>query len=147
MGDHDHVKPAIEQIGGTIDIWKVSIKPGKPFVLGEVNDRALFGLPGNPASAMVTFQLLILPALLKMQGASDCRLAKRRGELTEEFANKGDRRHFVRVSINSQGQVVSTGGQRSHMLGSLAKANALLDVPPASRLTKGDLVEVLMIED
>ena len=74
-------------------------------------------------------------------------LAKRRGELTEEFANKGDRRHFVRVSINSQGQVVSTGGQRSHMLGSLAKANALLDVPPASRLTKGDLVEVLMIED
>ena len=147
VGDHDHVKPAIEQIGGTIDIWKVSIKPGKPFVLGQVNDRALFGLPGNPASALVTFQLLVLPALLKMQGASDCRLAKRRGELTEEFANKGDRRHFVRVSINSQGQVVSTGGQRSHMLGSLAKANALLDVPPASRLTKGDLVEVLMIED
>jgi len=147
VGDHDHVKPAIEQIGGTVDIWKVSIKPGKPFVLGQVNNRALFGLPGNPASVLVTYQLLVLPALLKMQGASDCRLAKRRGELTEEFVNKGDRRHFIRVSIDSQGQVVSTGGQRSHMLGSLAKANALMDVPPASRLAKGDIVEVLMIED
>ena len=80
-------------------------------------------------------------------GATECRLAKRAGILSESFTNKGDRRHFVRVAINPLGQVSSSGGQRSHMLRSLANANALLDLPPESHLTKGESVEVLIIED
>tara|TARA_A100001037_G_C15137529_1_gene631904 strand:- start:1619 stop:2824 length:1206 start_codon:yes stop_codon:yes gene_type:complete len=147
VGDHDHVKPAIEQLGGSINAWKVAIKPGKPFVLGQVNGRTLLGLPGNPASALVTYQLLVRPTLLKMQGATDCQPAKRVGVLAEEFTNKGDRRHFVRVSIDAQGIISSAGGQRSHMLGSLAKANALLDIPPHARLAKSDQAEVIMFED
>jgi len=146
VGDHDHVKTAIKRLGGTIEMWKVAIKPGKPFVLGQVNGRTVFGLPGNPASALVTFQLLVRPALLKIQGAADFRLPKRTGELSEEFLNKGDRRHFIRVSINAQGRVSSAGGQRSHMLTSLAKANALLDLPPNCHLAGGTEVEVQLID-
>ncbi|MED5381880.1 MAG: molybdopterin-binding protein, partial [Verrucomicrobiota bacterium] len=147
VGDHDHVKPAIERLGGSLDFWKVAVKPGKPFVLGQVGSKPLFGLPGNPVSALVTFLLLVRPALLKMQGAAEWRLAKRPGRLADELANRGDRRHFVRVTIDAKGLVWNAGGQRSHMLGSLAKANGLVDLPPESRLAKGDPVDVLLFED
>ncbi|MEC8973906.1 MAG: molybdopterin molybdotransferase MoeA, partial [Verrucomicrobiota bacterium] len=147
VGDHDHVKPAIERLGGSLDFWKVAVKPGKPFVLGQVGSKPLFGLPGNPVSALVTFLLLVRPALLKMQGAAEWRLAKRPGQLADELANRGDRRHFVRVTIDAKGLVWNAGGQRSHMLGSLAKANGLVDLPPESRLAKGDPVDVLLFED
>jgi len=146
VGDHDHVKPAIERLGGSLDFWRVAVKPGKPFVLGQVGGKPLFGLPGNPVSALVTYLLLVRPALLKMQGASDCRLPKRSGLLAEALANQGDRRHFVRVTLDADGLVRSAGGQRSHMLGGLAKANGLVDLPQNSRLAKGDPVEVLLIE-
>jgi len=147
VGDHDHVKPAIERLGGSLDFWKVAVKPGKPFVLGQVGGKPLFGLPGNPVSALVTYLLMVRPALLKMQGAAEWRLAKRPGCLADELANKGDRRHFVRVTIDDRGLVRSAGGQRSHLLGSLARANGLVDLPSGSRLAKGDPVDVLLIDD
>ena len=89
---------------------------------------------------------MVRPALLKMQGASEWRLAKRSGRLADELVNKGDRRHFVRVTIDDLGLVRSVGGQRSHMLGSLAKSNSLVDLPPGSRLAKGDPVNVQFID-
>ena len=147
VGDHDHVRPAIERLGGSLDFWKVAVKPGKPFVLGQVGGKPVFGMPGNPVSAIITYLLMVRPALLKMQGASEWRLAKRPGRLTDELVNKGDRRHFVRVTIDDLGLVRSVGGQRSHMLGSLAKSNSLVDLPPGSRLAKGDPVDVLLIDD
>ncbi len=147
VGDHDHVKPAIERLGGSLDFWKIAVKPGKPFVLGQVGGKPVFGLPGNPVSALVTYLLLVRPALLKMQGAAEWRLAERPGRLADELANKGDRRHFVRVMIDDRGLVRSAGGQRSHLLGSLAKANGLIDLPPGSCLAKGDPVDVLLIDD
>ena len=82
-----------------------------------------------------------------MQGAAEWRLAKRPGCLADELANKGDRRHFVRVTIDDRGLVRSAGGQRSHLLGSLARANGLVDLPSGSRLAKGDPVDVLLIDD
>tara|TARA_B100000929_G_scaffold249588_1_gene208920 strand:+ start:1 stop:1059 length:1059 start_codon:yes stop_codon:yes gene_type:complete len=145
VGDHDHVKPAIERLGGSLDFWKVAVKPGKPFVLGQVGGKPVFGMPGNPVSALVTYLLLVRPALLNMQGAAEWRLAKRPGCLVDELANKGDRRHFVRVTIDDHGLVRSVGGQHSHMLGSLAKANGLVDLPPGTRLAKGDPVNVQLI--
>jgi len=147
VGDHDHVRPAIERLGGSLDFWKVAVKPGKPFVLGQVGGKPVFGMPGNPVSAIITYLLMVRPALLKMQGASEWRLAKRSGRLADELVNKGDRRHFVRVTIDDLGLVRSVGGQRSHMLGSLAKSNSLVDLPPGSRLAKGDPVDVLLIDD
>ena len=147
VGDHDHVRPAIERLGGSLDFWKVAVKPGKPFVLGQVGGKPVFGMPGNPVSAIVTYLLMVRPALLKMQGAAEWRLTKRPGRLANELVNKGDRRHFVRVTIDDLGLVRSVGGQRSHMLGSLAKSNSLVDLPPGSRLAKGDPVDVLLIDD
>ena len=147
VGDHDHVRPAIERLGGSLDFWKVAVKPGKPFVLGQVGGKPVFGMPGNPVSAIITYLLMVRPALLRMQGASEWRLAKRSGRLADELVNKGDRRHFVRVTIDDLGLVRSVGGQRSHMLGSLAKSNSLVDLPPGSRLAKGDPVDVLLIDD
>ncbi len=146
VGDHDHVKPAIELLGGSVDFWKIAVKPGKPFVLGQVGGKPVFGLPGNPVSALVTYLLMVRPALLNMQGARGWRLAKRPGRLVDEMINRGDRRHFVRVTIDDQGLVRSAGGQRSHMLGSLAKANGLVDLPPKSRLAKGERIEVIPID-
>ena len=146
VGDHDHLKPAIERLGGSLDFWKVAVKPGKPFVLGQVDGKPVFGMPGNPVSALVTYLLMVRPALLNMQGAAEWRLAKRPGCLVDELANKGNRRHFVRVTIDDHGLVQSVGGQRSHMLGSLAKANGLVDLPPGTRLTKGDPVNVQLID-
>ena len=147
VGDHDHVRPAIERLGGSLDFWKVAVKPGKPFVLGQVGGKPVFGMPGNPVSAIVTYLLMVRPALLKMQGAAEWRLTKRPGRLANELVNKGDRRHFVRVTIDDLGLVRSVGGQRSHMLGSLAKSNGLVDLPPGSCLAKGDPVDVLLIDD
>jgi len=146
VGDHDHVKLAIERLGGSLDFWKVAVKPGKPFVLGQVGGKPLFGMPGNPVSALVTYLLLVRPALLNMQGAAELCLAKRQGCLVNELANKGDRRHFVRVSIDDQGLVRNIGKQHSHMLGSLAKANGLVDLPPGTRLANGDSVNVQLID-
>ena len=146
VGDHDHVKPAIERLGGSVDFWKIAVKPGKPFVLGQVGSKPLFGLPGNPVSALVTYLLIVRPALLNMQGAREWRLTKRPGCLVDELVNRGDRRHFMRVTIDDRGLVLSAGGQRSHMLSSLAKANGLVDLPPKSRWSKGERVEVIPID-
>jgi molybdopterin molybdotransferase len=146
VGEHDCVKPAFESLGGTVEFWKVNVKPGKPFVLGKYGDKFLFGLPGNPVSAFVTFLLLVRPAILKMQGAAESRLAEHSAALAESFHNAGDRRHFMRVTVDARGEVRSAGAQASHVLSSLAGANALLDVPPKTLWPAGQRVQVLRWE-
>ena len=133
VGEFDFIKDAFEKIGGTIDHWKVAVRPGKPFVFGRFGSKYLFGLPGNPVSALVTFLLLVRPALLKLFGASATELPQVRGELTEALSNPGDRRHFVRCRW-AAGKITAAGRQFSHMIGGLASANCLVDVPPATRL-------------
>ena len=81
VGEHDYVKAALEQLGGTLDLWRVKIKPGKPFVFGRLDEKPLFGVPGNPVSAMVTFLVLVRPAILRMQGAEDLDLPSHPGEI------------------------------------------------------------------
>ncbi len=130
VGELDFVKAAFEAIGGTMEFWKVAIRPGKPFVFGRWRDKYLFGLPGNPVSALVTFLLLVHPSLRRWQGAADVQLPGSHGVLAERVINESDRRHFMRVVVDSGGLVRSAGPQASHRLASLARANALLDVPP-----------------
>ena len=146
VGEHDYVKPALELLGGTMEFWKVNVKPGKPFVLGRYRDKLLFGLPGNPVSAFVTFLLLARPAILKMQGAADFKLTEHPAVLAEGFRNAGERRHFMRVMVDAKGDVRSAGAQASHMLSSLASANALLEVPPNANWPMGRRVQVLRWE-
>ena len=143
VGEHDYVKAAFEELGGTLDFWKVRIKPGKPFVCGRLDDRFLFGLPGNPVSAFVTFLLLVRSALLKMSGAINTELPSHPAVLVAPLTNHGDRRHFVRVFVNAEGQAHPAGLQASHAVGPLAKANGLVDVPPETTLDKDSTVAVL----
>lgn len=143
VGDLDLVKPAFEAIGGTLAFWRVAIRPGKPFVFGRYHDKVLLGLPGNPVSAFVTCLLLVQPALLRLQGHASLAPVTVPGILTEPLRNPGDRRHFVRVTLDAAGLVRSAGMQASHRLSSLAEANALLDLPPGADLAVGTHVAVI----
>lgn len=142
VGEMDFVKTAFESLGGKLDFWKVAIKPGRPFVFGWRDTGFLFGLPGNPVSAIVTFLLLVRPALRRWQGARELALPVHPGVLAEPLVNSGDRRHFMRVHTDAAGRVYSSGLQASHALGSLAAANGLVDVPRTTTLAAGDRVVV-----
>jgi len=143
VGEHDYIKAAFEKLGGSLDFWRVKIKPGKPFVFGRLEGKPLFGVPGNPVSAMVTFLVLVRPMLMQLQGAADLGLSAHPGVLADALANRGDRRHFIRVRVDAKGTVHATGLQASHAVGSLGQANGLVDVPPESNLAEGESVEVL----
>jgi molybdopterin molybdotransferase len=143
VGEFDFVKRAFEDLGGQMEFWKVAIKPGKPFVFGRWREKMLFGLPGNPVSAVVTFLLLVRPAIAWLQGATDLEMPAHPGCLTERLANPGDRRHFMRVVIDADGSVRAPGLQASHAIGSLAECNGLVDVPPKTTLGAGTMVRVI----
>jgi molybdopterin molybdotransferase len=145
VGELDFVKAALEAIGGNLQFWRVAIKPGRPFVLGRWQRKLLFGLPGNPVSAFVTFLLLVRPALLQWQGANEISLPAHPGVLGEPIANPGSRRHFARVKVDAAGVVSSAGVQASHIMSSLAEANGLVDIPPNTTLAAGTAVRVLRI--
>jgi molybdopterin molybdotransferase len=126
VGEADFVKEAFHRAGGEIELWRVAIKPGKPFVFGRCGRKYLFGLPGNPVSALVTFALLVRPALLRWQGAARTELPEQPGRLEESLANRGDRirpRHPV-----GDGLVRSAGVAGVHALRSLTAANGLVAV-------------------
>ena len=143
VGEMDFVKAAFAALGGELQFWKVAIRPGKPFVFGQLGQKFLFGLPGNPVSAFVTFLLLVRPALRHWQGARDTALPVFPAVLGEAISNSNDRRHFMRVHVDAAGKVFSAGKQASHVLASLARADALLDVPPQSTWAAGTRVNIL----
>jgi molybdopterin molybdotransferase len=143
VGEMDWIKPAFTEIGGQMDFWQIAIKPGKPFAFGRREGKLLCGLPGNPVSAFVTFFLLVRPALLRLQGAREVRPPVSWGTLAEAINNRGDRRHFVRVTIDRDGAVRSTGNQASNILSSLARADGLIDMPPKASWPAGTRVAVL----
>jgi molybdopterin molybdotransferase len=143
VGELDFVKRAFQQIGGELAFLKVAIKPGRPFAFGRCRGKLLFGLPGNPVSALVTFLLLVRPALLRWQGAANVSLPDHPAVLAEPLVNDGGRRHFIRVKVDSAGNIWSAGVQASHVLSSLAVANGLVDVPANTTLPAGATVPVL----
>jgi molybdopterin molybdotransferase len=146
VGEMDFVKAAFEKLGGGMQFWQVAIRPGKPFVFGRLGNKFLFGLPGNPVSAFVTFLLLVRPALRRWQGAADVGLRTHPAVLAERFVNRGDRRHWLRVRVSPEGRVASAGRQASHALGSLAAANGLLELGAGEELPVGANVNVLRWE-
>jgi molybdopterin molybdotransferase len=142
VGEFDFVKEAFQRLGGELSFWRVSIKPGKPLVVGKWKGKFLFGLPGNPVSALVTFFLFVRPALIRLQGGTDFSPATHPGILAEPLSNPGGRRHFMRVALDAEG-VRSSGAQGSHILRALADANGLVDVPPETTLETGSSVSVI----
>ena len=109
VGEYDFVKSAFEELGGKLNFWKVAVKPGKPFVFGQLGSKLFFGLPGNPVSAFVTFMLLVRPALLRWQGAADIHLARHPAVLAETLTNRAERRHFMCVRIGERGRFIRQG--------------------------------------
>lgn len=143
VGDRDFLRPAWERLGGRLEFFRVAIKPGKPLFFGSLRGVPLIGLPGNPVSAFVTAVLIALPALRRLQGDGRVGLPVALGTLSAPLSNPGDRRHFMRVILDEDGRVRSAGVQASHVLGPLAQANGLVDVPPATELPAGAPVRVL----
>ena len=146
VGEMDFIKSAFEEIGGQLQFWKVAIRPGRPFVFGRYRKKFLFGLPGNPVSAVVTCLLLVRPAVLRWQGATDVSLPAHPGVLLESLANRGELRHFTRVKVDAAGRIRSAGRQASHLLSSMARANGLVDLPAHTTLAAGTVVPVLRWE-
>jgi len=146
VGEHDLVREALREIGAEIDLWRVAVKPGKPFLFGKRDRCLIFGLPGNPVSAFVTFLTFVRPALLQMMGATNDALTLPRASacLTHEVMGDETRPHYFRGELSGTRFTV-TGPQESHALFGLARANALLRVPPGENLSDGSEVEVLLI--
>jgi molybdopterin molybdotransferase len=128
VGPHDHVKPALLDLGVRELLWRVALRPGKPTWLGERDGQLVFGLPGNPVSAYVTFLLFARPALNALQGA-DATVPRTRALLAVDVERHPDRDECVRVRRREDGSVEPTGPQASHVLSSLLGAEALAIVP------------------
>ena len=143
VGELDFVKDAFQRLGGELNFWRVAIRPGKPFAFGTFQGKHLFGLPGNPVSAFVTFLVLGWPAIMRLQGANRVELPSHPAVAGDTFTNKTDRRHFMRVRVDSEGHAHLSGVQASHALSSLVSANGLLDVAPRTIIERGAEVRVL----
>lgn len=142
VGARDLVKPALAAAGATLDLWRVAVKPGKPFLFGRAEQCAIFGLPGNPVSAFVTFLLFVRPAILKMLGAKELGLPSATARLASDVRNPGDREHYIRG--RRSGEVFEpVGPQESHALFGLSRSDALLRVSPGETIAAGSPVIVL----
>jgi len=141
VGEHDLVQSTLRSLGAKIDIWRVAIKPGKPFLFGRAGESAVFGLPGNPVSAFVTFLQFVRPALLKMMGAADLDLPGVPAKLIADLTNDSDRPHYVRGRLED-GKFTPVGRQESHALFGLSQSNALLRVAVGESLKAGEIVNL-----
>jgi molybdopterin molybdotransferase len=132
VGPHDHVKPALEKLGVRTHFWGVRLQPGKPTWFGSRGRRLVFALPGNPASAAVTFSLFARPALEALQGARPERELLTRARLAGAVRRKSGRDQAIRVRLETgeDGLLAHpTGAQDSHLLTSLVRADALAIIP------------------
>jgi molybdopterin molybdotransferase len=132
VGPHDHVKPALANLGVEEVFWRVALQPGKPTWFGRRGAVLVFGLPGNPVSAVVTFSLFVRPALAALQGRTDTPPLESEAVLGAAIRRNPDREQAVRVRLERRnGKLVATpnGPQGSHIVTSLLGADALAFVP------------------
>ncbi len=149
MGDFDYVKAVLDRVGD-MRWMQVAIKPAKPLAFGTVGDVPVFGLPGNPVSSMVSFELFARPGLRSMMGHPDPVRPTVEATAAEALPRRADgKTHFMRVlatPVDGGVEVRSAGGQGSHMLWAMAKANALAVVPDGDGVRAGGSVEVLLLD-
>ncbi len=150
VGDHDYVKPALKQLGVEPALWRVKVKPGKPFLFASRQEPHLthvFGMPGNPVSSFVTFMLFVRPALLKLMGASAENQMPRLMPVTvaAKLENKGDRPHYLRGVLKA-GQFVPFGLQESHAVLSLSRSETLVRLGPEQVLPAGDTAQAWLLD-
>jgi molybdopterin molybdotransferase len=146
VGEEDHIKPAVQSLG-SLDLWQIAIKPGKPFACGKVGSTDFIGLPGNPVSSFVTFLLLVRPFLLKLQGAAQLvpTVARLPAHFTSPRADK--RREFLRVRRNAEGGLELFPNQSSGVLTSMVWGDGLVDVPAGQTISRGDTVSFISLAE
>lgn len=148
VGDYDLVKQVLSSLG-EINFWQVAMKPGKPQAHGFIQGKPVFGLPGNPVSSMVVFELFVRPSLRKMAGHAKLFRPMFEARLSHPLANDANRLNFMRAILSQDGnQVVAntTGPQGSGILHSLVLANGLIRLPPQAQLEAGDKVQAQWLE-
>lgn len=150
VGDYDFVKDVISSLGA-IDFWRVAMRPGRPLAFGKLGEKLLFGLPGNPVSAMISFEQFVRPAILKMSGHTKLFRRTIRATLQETIKKKADLRYFLRgIVTEDSGRflVRSTGEQGSGILKSMVLANCLIILPEEKTVAeKGEEVTVQVLDN
>jgi molybdopterin molybdotransferase len=145
VGEEDHVKPAVEALGG-LNLWQISMKPGKPFAFGFLNSQVsnhsafFMGLPGNPVSSFVTYQLLVRPFLLALQGVSSSQSEPLQMRADFDLPKPDKRREFLRVKRNAQGGLDLFPNQSSGVLTSVVWGDGVVDNPGSKPIQSGDWV-------
>lgn len=151
VGDFDFVKNVMGEIGNAMHFWQVAMRPGKPLAFGSIHDVPLFGLPGNPVSAMVSFEQFVRPSLLKMQGHTKIFRQTLKATCTEDFQKQAGVRHFIRAIVKKEkGKYIATttGTQGSGILKSMVTANGLIVMGEnETRLKRGTEVTVQVLDD
>jgi molybdopterin molybdotransferase len=140
VGEEDHIKPAVQALG-TLDLWQIAIKPGKPFAHGRIGNAHFLGLPGNPVSSFVTFLVLVRPFLLKLQGVTDIAMKTIAVRADFTWARADKRREFLRVRRNANGGLDLFPNQSSGVLTSAVWGDGIIDNPPGKTIAVGDMVQ------
>jgi molybdopterin molybdotransferase len=150
VGELDLVKDAMTRLGAELHLWRVSMRPGKPITFGSIGTRPVFGLPGNPVSAMVTFELFVRPALRSMGGHKALHRPRVRARALEPIPNPGVRRGYLRVKLVSEKSGYGarlTGDQGSAILRSMVLADGLAIIPGDTVIEPGELIDVMLLRD
>jgi molybdopterin molybdotransferase len=143
VGEHDFVKSVLERLG-EVNFWRVAMKPGKPQAYGISDGKPIFGLPGNPVSSLVVFELFVRPALLKMAGHTELLRPTFKATLAEPVTNRDGRVNYMRAILkasNGHYTAETTGPQGSGILHSLVLANGLITIPAGVTLGAGETVD------
>ena len=142
VGDADFVKPAVEAEGSLL-MWRIAMKPGRPLAFGRVGAAAFIGLPGNPVSSFITFLIFVRPFLLRTQGVRDVAPRGIAARADFDWVDADPRREFLRVRWNASGGLDLYATQDSAVMTSTAWADGLVDNPPNHAIRKGDSVRYL----
>ncbi len=152
VGDRDFVREAVEALGAHLDFWKVNMRPGKPLTFGRfggrIGERLFFGLPGNPVSSMVTFELFVRPVLRRLGGHRILGRPRVRARALEPIDNPGSRPGYLRVRLESRAGKLGarpTGEQGSAILRSMLLADGLAVVPGDTQIPAGGDVDVILL--
>jgi molybdopterin molybdotransferase len=146
VGEEDHIKPAVQSLG-SLNLWQIAIKPGKPFAYGLVNGTHFIGLPGNPVSSFVTFLLLVRPFLLKLQGVDQLAPKSIAAQAHFDWPRADKRREFLRVKRNAAGGLDLYPNQSSGVLTSAVWGDGLVDNPPGQTIRYGDTVQFIAFNE
>jgi molybdopterin molybdotransferase len=146
VGEEDHIKPAVQSLG-TLDLWQIAIKPGKPFAHGRIGAAHFLGLPGNPVSSLVTFMVLVRPFLLRLQGVADVAMKTVAARADFDWPKADKRQEFLRVRRNKNGGLDLFPNQSSAVLTSAVWGDGLVDNPAKNAIAVGDIVRYAAFSD